>query len=81
MAVLIFVAIIAAWALLLGRTMGGTGTWLPTGGRTSAPEPEPYSEEELAAILAEPFEWPNNPVEARPVIRLLSLEELEAEIG
>lgn len=39
MAVLIFVAIIFAWALFLGRFMGGTGTWLPTGGRESAPEP------------------------------------------
>lgn len=30
---LIFVALIFGWALLLGRMMGGTGTWLPTGGR------------------------------------------------
>jgi hypothetical protein len=35
MAVLIFVAIIIAWGFILGRTMGGTGTWFPTGGRES----------------------------------------------
>jgi hypothetical protein len=78
MAVLIFVAIIFAWALLLGRTMGGTGTWLPTGGRTSAPEPDALTVDELAAILAEPIEWPE---ETRPAIRRISLEELEAEIS
>jgi hypothetical protein len=37
MYVLIFVFVIFAWAACLGRFMGGTGTWLPTGGRESAP--------------------------------------------
>lgn len=30
---LIFLALVVGWALLLGRLMGGTGTWLPTGGK------------------------------------------------
>jgi hypothetical protein len=35
--VLIFMALIFGWAILLGRVLGGTGTWLPTGGVTSSP--------------------------------------------
>jgi hypothetical protein len=31
--VLILVAVAVGWALALGRLAGGTGTWLPTGGR------------------------------------------------
>lgn len=31
MGALIFIAVIVAWALILGRSMGGTGTWYPTG--------------------------------------------------
>lgn len=38
MFVLIFVAIIIAWSLFLGRFMGGTGTWLPTGGQPVSPD-------------------------------------------
>jgi hypothetical protein len=30
---LVFVALVIAWALILGRLMGGTGSWLPSGGR------------------------------------------------
>lgn len=30
---LVFIALVVAWAFLLGRTMGGS--WLPTGGRKS----------------------------------------------
>lgn len=30
---LVFAGAVVCWAVLLGRLMGGTGTWLPTGGR------------------------------------------------
>jgi hypothetical protein len=33
MGALIFILAVIAWALILGRLMGGTGSWLPTGGR------------------------------------------------
>lgn len=51
--------------------------------RASRVEAAPMSEEELdAALAALAVEFaPLNPVEARPVIRLLSLEELEEEIN
>lgn len=32
MSVLVFVAVVVGWGAPLGRLMGGTGTWLPTGG-------------------------------------------------
>lgn len=32
MSVLVFVFVVVGWGALLGRVMGGTGTWLPTGG-------------------------------------------------
>jgi hypothetical protein len=34
MGAVIFLLVVVCWAVALGRLAGGTGTWLPTGGRS-----------------------------------------------